>query len=97
MEYVGEHLTVTLVPGITGKIFADQPVADGDEGRVLAVGHGRYALNKKGMAGIKINAVIGVLPSLGHADAGFDLTIVETEGVTNLQWPAHLLYHGDIG
>ena len=45
------------------------------------------SLNEERMAGIEVDAVVGVLTSLGHDHPSLDAAVVETKGITDLQRP----------
>ncbi|MFN2267007.1 MAG: hypothetical protein ABR533_01930, partial [Desulfonatronovibrio sp.] len=96
MQDMGKDLRVRLIAHVAGKTLAKEPIPDGHKGAVFTIGHGGHTLNEEGVAGVEINAVVGVLASLGETDAGLDPIIVQAEGLTDPQGPPHLFDHGHI-
>jgi len=77
MKNMRKNNGVRLESSITGESAGGQKFFDGCKCGVFTVGHCCVALNKKGMAGIQINVIIGVLSSLGHNDPGLKFIAVK--------------------
>ena len=67
VQDMGKNLGIALVADITGKPAPSQPVFDRYECGIFSIGHCRDTLNKKRVTCVKIDSIIGILSSLGHA------------------------------
>ncbi len=61
MRNMRKHLGIGLIPFVTGHPARLEILFNGNKRCILTIGHGADALNEKGMAGIQVNGVVGVL------------------------------------
>ena len=97
MEDMGKNLGIRLITDISGVITGHQKFPDGHKGGVFTIGHGRNALDEKGVTGIDINGVVGILPSLRKHGPGLKFLAVQTEIFRNGSRIADFFQHDDIG
>ncbi len=96
-EGYGEDLRVGLVSCVSRVIPGGEKLPDGNEGRVLAVGHRCVSLDEKGMAGVDVDGVIGVLPPLGQDHPGLELFVVEPQITRQFHGIPDFLDHDHVG
>jgi len=91
-----KNLRIRPIPDISRIATRQKKFPDRHKGGIFAIGHRGHSLYKEGMAGIDINGIIGILPSLRHNDPGLQVWLVKAEIFTNGQRIAHFFNHDHI-
>ena len=97
MKDMRKDLAVTVVSDIAREPPARKIFPDRHECRILTIRHGAISLNKEGMACIKIDCIVCVLPALCKDDLCLEAVLVETKELSHLKRIADFLDRDYIG
>ncbi len=77
VQDVGEYFRVGLITHVSWKSSGGKKLPNRDKGGVLTIGHGGDTLDEKGMAGIEIDGIVGVLPPLSQHHPGLKFLAIQ--------------------
>ncbi len=97
MKDMGEDLAVAVISHVARESPAHQKFPNRHKGSIFAIRHRTISLDKEGMACVQVNCIIGVLPALRQYDLGFQVVMIKTEKLADLQRISHFLQGKHIG